>query len=155
MLTMHRVALAALMVAAGGASLTACGSTTTSSKPTTTSPTAAIKKSYTDFFAGTTSAATKISLLQNGREFADIIDGQASSSLAKSVQATVQKVTLTSGTTARVVYTLDVGGQPALKNQTGEAVKVGGHWLVGDGSFCGLLALEGVKNVPGCTSTAG
>jgi len=54
-------------------------------------------------------------------------------------------VTLVSSTTARVVYTITLGGQPALKNQTGTAVRVGGTWKVSDKSFCALLSLEGTK----------
>jgi hypothetical protein len=34
-------------------------------------------------------------------------------------------------------------------HQTGQAVKVHGHWVVGLSSFCGLLALEHVSP-PAC-----
>jgi hypothetical protein len=110
---------------------------------------ASIKKDWTTFFAGTTSAKAKIALLQNGPSFATIIEGQASSSMAESVKAKVSAVTLTSATKAKVRYSLTLGGEPALTNQTGVAVLQDKTWKVGDQSFCGLLALEQVKT-PAC-----
>lgn len=143
----------AALVMAGGL-LAACGSSSSAAPKPTPSPKAEITKSYTEFFSGASSAKTKIGLLQNGSTFAQVIDAQASSPLAKSAEAKVERVTLTSSTTAKVVYTIYLGGQAALKNQTGEAVKVDGHWEVGDGSFCALLALQGEKNLPMCPSGA-
>ena len=104
-----------------------------------------IKKDWVAFFAGSTSAKRKIALLQDGQNFARIISSQASSPVAASVTAKVAAVTVTSATRAKVHYTLDLGGQPALANQTGVAVLQGGTWKVGDQSFCALLALEQVK----------
>jgi hypothetical protein len=57
----------------------------------------------------------------------------------------VLSVSLTSKTQAKVRYTITLGGQPALSNQTGVAVLQGGTWKVGDQSFCALLALEQAK----------
>ncbi|HXR22554.1 MAG TPA: hypothetical protein VN786_08370 [Acidimicrobiales bacterium] len=112
-----------------------------------------IKTDWVTFFAGTTSVKQKIALLQNGQSFAGVIKSQASSPtiapLAKSVTATVASVTLTSATKAKVKYSLDLGGKPALSNQTGIAVLQKGTWKVGDQSFCALLALEGTT-APGC-----
>jgi hypothetical protein len=104
-----------------------------------------IKKDWVAFFAGSTSAKRKVALLQDGQSFAAVITSQASSPMAKIVTATVAAVTVTSATRAKVRYTLDLGGKPALANQTGTAVLQGGTWKVGDQSFCGLLALEQVK----------
>jgi hypothetical protein len=146
------VSLAALVMAGG--TLAACGSTSSTSSKPAPSPKAEITKSYTEFFSGSSPAKTKIELLQHGSAFKQIIDAQASSPLARSAKAKVQKVTLTSSTTAKVLYTIYLGGEPALKNQTGQAVKVDGHWEVGDGSFCALLALQGEKNLPMCPSGA-
>jgi hypothetical protein len=101
-----------------------------------------IKTDWITFFAGTTSVKQKIALLQNGQSFAGVIKSQAGSPLSKSVTATVASVTLTSATKAKVKYSLDLGGQPALANQTGIAVLQAGKWKVGDQSFCALLALE-------------
>jgi len=106
---------------------------------------AEITRNWTLFFSGSTPASKKIQLLQNGRRFASVIRAQAQSPLARSTKASVARVTLVSSTTARVVYTITLGGQPALKNQTGTAVRVGGTWKVSDKSFCALLSLEGTK----------
>ena len=109
-----------------------------------------IKTDWVTFFTGSTPAKQKIALLQNGKTFAGVIDSQASSPISKSVTATVASVTLTSKTKAKVKYSLDLGGMPALSNQTGIAVLQGGTWKVGDQSFCALLALEQTK-APGCS----
>jgi hypothetical protein len=112
-----------------------------------------IKTDWITFFAGSTPVKQKIALLQNGQSFAGVIKSQASSPtiapLAKSVSATVAGVTLTSATKAKVRYSLDLGGKPALTGQTGIAVLQGGTWKVGDQSFCALLALE-QTTAPGC-----
>jgi len=112
----------------------------------------AVTKVWLDFFAGSTPASTKILLLQNGQQFAAVINAQAGTALAKGTTATVTSVTQASPTTALVQYSILLGGKPALQNQTGEAVLVSGSWLVGEPSFCALLALEGSK-LPACAAT--
>jgi hypothetical protein len=124
---------------AGGGSTTPAGSVS-----------ASVTKSWTTFFDGSTPAATKIQLLQNGTQFASIINAQASSALASSAGAKVLSVTQTSSTAATVHYDILIGGTSALANQVGQAVLVDGGWKVGDTSFCALLALEQTKAV-GCS----
>jgi len=102
----------------------------------------AIGANWVTFFNGSTPAVKRITLLQNGQVFAKIIKSQVGSGLASSASAKVIKVTVESPTQAKVVYSILVGGQPALSNQTGVAVKQGGVWKVGDASFCGLLTVE-------------
>jgi len=141
-----------LMVA--GAVMAACGSTasgTIESNAKPPSPKTQIQRAFVTFFDGTAPARTKIKLLQNGSQFATVIDAQAKSSIAKGTSAKVSKVTIISPATASVVYTIYLGGQPALKDQSGEAVKLSGAWKVGDASFCGLISLEGTK-VPACAA---
>jgi CTP:molybdopterin cytidylyltransferase MocA len=106
---------------------------------------AKIKTDWVTFFAGTTTAQHKVALLQNGQSFAAVINDQASNPMSKSSGAKVLSVSLTSKTQAKVRYTITLGGQPALSNQTGVAVLQGGTWKVGDQSFCALLALEQAK----------
>ena len=72
-----------------------------------------------------------------------MIAGLAASPLAKSAKATVSNVEVTSPDKATVTYSVSIGGQPALTNQTGTAVLVDGQWKVGDASFCQLLSLQG------------
>ncbi|WP_298211291.1 hypothetical protein [Ferrimicrobium sp.] len=142
--------LTTLMTAS--ALLAACGSSSSSATPKKApSAKVTITKAFETFFDGTSPAGTKISLLQNGEEFTSVIKAQAGSSIAKGTSAKVSKVTLLSPAAATVVYTIYLAGQPALKNQSGEAVKVGGIWKVGDASFCGLISLEGTK-VPACAA---
>jgi hypothetical protein len=144
-----RAALAACLLALP-VLLAACGSkstATTSPSPTpstsmSASPTATITSAWQTFFSGTTPAASKITLLQNGQQFATVIQAQAGSPLAKATQAKVTAVTVTSPTTADVTYSIVQGGQVALPNQQGQAVLVSGVWKVSAPSFQALLKLE-------------
>ena len=74
------------------AAFAACGSSNTSSAsppPSTHSPpsaTALITANWEAFFSGKTSAAKKITLLQNGQAFATIINAQSGSSMASSAR---------------------------------------------------------------------
>ncbi len=124
---------------------------TTSSAATQTSAKNQIRANWVKFFAGTTSAQNKINLLQNGQQFAQVIQAQAQSATAKATTATVSNVSL-SGNTASVTYTIDINKQPALSNQKGQAVDVNGTWKVGDAAFCGLLQLSG-SVPPNCPAT--
>ena len=137
-----------LAIAVAGSALAGCGSSNHSTHAfTTRSPGAQaepqIKKVWTEFFSPSTPASTKISLLQNGQQFAPVINAQANSPLAKESAAQVSEVKLKSPETAIVTYTVTLAGKPALKNTTGIAVKSGSTWLVADASFCQLLKLEG------------
>jgi predicted enzyme related to lactoylglutathione lyase len=99
-----RAALAAcllalpVLVAACGSSSTAASASPSPAPAASTSgsPTAAITSAWQTFFSGATPAATKITLLQNGQQFATVIQAQAGSPLAKATQAKVTAVTVTS-----------------------------------------------------------
>ena len=100
--------------------------------------------------------AKRVSLLQNGQTFEPIIKAQAGSPLASSATSSVTSVTVESSAQAKVIYSILVGGSPALKNQPGVAVYQGGTWKVGDQSFCALLTLENNGKAPSaCASAAG
>jgi hypothetical protein len=114
----------------------------------------AIKNNWVTFFSGKTSAAQKIALLQNGEVFASVINNQAGSSLASSATATVSGVTLGSGGTATVKYSVGVSGA-SLPPTNGTAVYDNGVWKVGDVSFCYLLTLENGGTKPAVCSSAG
>jgi hypothetical protein len=126
------LALAGLAAGCGGSSTKAAASSSTEQ----------VKQVWTKFFEGSTSAATKIALLQNGQRFASVIQAEANSPLAKQTKVVVSKVTPVSPTRSTVLYTITLAGQPALPNQTGIAVKEGGKWKVSDQSFCTLLSLQ-------------
>lgn len=102
-----------------------------------------IKQVWTEFFSGSTPAAKKASLLQHGSLFSAAIEAQSKSPLASKSSATVTNVTLQGPSKAKVAYSIDLGGKPALTHQIGLAVKSNGSWKVGDASFCSLLKLGG------------
>jgi len=113
---------------------------------------AQITANWEAFFNGQTSAAKKISLLQNGQKFAAVINAQAGSGLASSAGAKVTAVVVNSATSATVTYDITLSGATALGNQTGTAVYESGTWKVGDVSFCQLLKLENAGTSPSVCS---
>ena len=139
---------------------------TAAASPTTAAPTtaascsaaAAITANWEAFFNAKTPTAKRVALLQDGSTFASVIKAQAGSGLAASATAKVTKVTVESATKAKVIYSILLGGQPALSNQTGVAVYQNGTWKVGVASFCGLLATENggsTANLPSACKSAG
>jgi hypothetical protein len=169
----HRALSGIFLACVLGAGVAACGNSSTSSAPKTSSPAASasspaasassstqsiIAANWTAFFNPKTPIAKRISLLQDGQEFAAIITSQASSGLASAVSAKVTKVTLVSPTQAKVTYSILESGQPVLSNQTGVAVYQDGTWKVGIASFCGLLAMENggkTSSLPAACKAAG
>lgn len=118
-----------------------------------------VAANWTAFFDAKTPVAKRVSLLEDGQQFASVIKSQAGGGLAASASAKVKKVDITSATQATVTYDILVGGQTALANRTGTAVKQDGTWKVGVDSFCGLLILENGGKTAGlpsaCKSAAG
>ena len=131
---------------AAGSSPTA-GSTAASGNDT-----ALVTANWVAFFDGKTSAAKKISLLENGQKFASIINAQAGSGIAASAGAKVHAVMVNSPAQATVHYDITLNGQTALGNQTGTAVYQDGMWKVGDVSFCQLLKIENGGTAPSVCS---
>jgi hypothetical protein len=126
-----------------------------SPSPTFTGAAAAIEANWVKFFDGSTPAAAKAALVQDGQKFLPLLEAQAKSPQGATSFASVQSVTLTSATQASVTYTSLFSGTPMLANQKGTAVLENGTWKVGLASFCALAALQsGGKAVPGCP-TAG
>jgi hypothetical protein len=173
----HRQALTVLGASVVAVAAAACGSsggtppssspsTTPAATPSATSPSAgtsspggsassAIAANWTAFFNFKTPTAKRIALLENGSQFATIIKGQAGQGLASTANAKVLSVSNVSTSQATVKYNILLGTTPALTNQMGTAVFQDGTWKVGDGSFCGLLHLEGLKPLPPACSSAG
>jgi hypothetical protein len=102
----------------------------------------AVTANWAAFFDPKTSAAQKASLVQNGSQFATVLDAQASNPQGAAASAKVTKVTLVSSSQAAVSYDILLSGTPVLSNQKSTAVYQDGTWKVGDASFCGLLTLE-------------
>jgi hypothetical protein len=129
------------------------------SAPSSSAPAAAggnakaqITANWEAFFNGSTGAAKKISVLQNGDKFSAIIKAQAGSGLASTAGAKVTAVVVNSATSATVSYNITLSGATALANQTGTAVYEDGIWKVGDISFCQLLKLENNGTAPSVCS---
>jgi hypothetical protein len=148
--TVARGTLLAVLFGVLAAVAAACGSSSASTPTPSTSPsvsaTEAIKANWEKFFAGATPAAQKIPLLENGQQFSQTIQAQAQSPLAKSTAAKVSSVKVTSPTTAAVKYSILLGTQVALADQSGQAVLQNGVWKVSAQSFQALLALEGAAS---------
>jgi len=144
------ILLVAAVAACGSSSSTPAASpssgmsTSATAAPTSTAgQIAVVKTNWETFFAGSTSATRKIELLQNGQQFAQVIQAQASSPLSKATTATVSAVRIVSPTKATVTYSILQGGQVALPDQSGQAVLQDGVWKVSAKSFSALLKLEG------------
>jgi len=141
--------------ASSAASSPATGSTAAASstgQAVSGDATAKITANWEAFFSGKTSAATKISLLENGQKFASIINAQAGSGIAASAGAKVHGVMVNSPAQATVHYDITLNGTTALGNQTGTAVYQDGKWKVGDVSFCQLLKIENGGTAPSVCS---
>lgn len=159
-------AVAALVVTACGSSSPSASTSTppstssstptaTSSTPATGSAQAAISANWTKFFAASTPVATRVSLLEDGSQFASIIQAQHDSTLAKAASAKVISVGMVSSSQALVKYDILADGAVALSNESGVAVLQDGTWKVGVQSFCGLLKLEDMKSLPSACSSSG
>jgi hypothetical protein len=116
----------------------AAGASTSSGNTTTK-----IETNWTAFFRGTTPATTKETLLQNGKKFATFLQTQSKTKTARLTTVRVTRVKLTSKTTARVTYTIYLGGSPVEPNVIGTALIQDKVWKVSDTSFCALVSLEG------------
>ncbi len=136
--------LAMLLLAAGcGSKSSPSSSPTPSTSPTPASAAAQIKANWETFFAAATPVAQRVGLLQNGQQFATVIQAQANSPLAQGSSAKVTAVTVVSPTKAKVTYSILLAGQVALADQKGEAILEAAVWKVSAKSFSALLALEG------------
>jgi hypothetical protein len=117
-----------------------------------------IAANWATFFNAKTPVAKRVSLLQNGSQFASIISSQAGGGLAAQATAKVTKVTLVSSTLASVTYSILLNGQSVLPNQAGVAVAQDGTWKVSVTSFCGLLKVENggkTSSLPAACKAAG
>ncbi len=127
----------------GSPAASATPSASASAQPTTgAAAIAAIKANWAAFFSSKTPISQRLALLQNGQQFAPVIQAQAKQALAQSATSKATAVTLGGTNQASVTYTILVGGTPALSGQHGVAVYQNGVWKVGVSSFCGLLKLE-------------
>jgi hypothetical protein len=162
-----RRSAAVLLACAAGVAAAGCGSSAPSAPaaPASSAPASspsgqaggqaggaaskAVAANWEAFFNAKTPVARRVSLLQDGSQFASIIKSQAGSGLAADATAKVTKVSMVSATQANVSYSILIAGQSALSGQSGVAVNQGGAWKVGVASFCGLLTLENAGKTSG------
>jgi hypothetical protein len=131
------------LVLVAGLALAGCGASMhTSTSGNTAAAEAQIKSAYQKFFSGQTSVSDRAAVLQDGAKFKSVIQAFASNPLAKNVNVTVSSVKLQGANTAKVVYTVKLGGA-GLPKQSGTAVLQNGTWKVGDASLCKLVSLQG------------
>lgn len=102
-----------------------------------------IKSNFASFFAAGTTMSERQALLQNGSQFAQPMQSEFTALAGQKPSLTINSVTLSNATTAQVNYTVNLNGQPVLKDQKGEAVEVNGKWLVSDSTLCQLFSLSG------------
>ncbi|WP_174183676.1 hypothetical protein [Nocardia barduliensis] len=146
------------------AALTGCGDDDESTAPASSTPAAttsaapaqadaatskAITDVYTSFFSPSTPPDQKAALVQKGDVFLPILQAQAGNPQSQGTSVTVSAVKLVDADNADVTYTLLMGGNPVLPNQTGQAVKDGGKWKVATATFCALMTLQGGTS-PAC-----
>lgn len=141
------------------ATLAACGSSGTGSgspggssaavapsgsgTPADAATKAAIAKAYATLFGTTATLSQAEAAVQHGGKFAAAIKKESQSSFAKKSGARVGTATLVSPNTAKVTFSVLVGGRPLLKDEPGYAIKEHGTWKVAAKTFCGLLKLNG------------
>lgn len=119
--------------------------TTGAGTPADATTKAAVTKAFSDFFDSKSTTAQSQNALQAGDQFTAVLTQQGTQSYAKKSAATVASVRLISPNTAKVVFTVTVGGQPLLPDAPGYAVRIDGSWKVAATTFCSLLTLEGDK----------
>jgi hypothetical protein len=124
--------------------------TTGAGTPADAATKTAITKAFQDFFDYQSTAQQSQDALQDGDRFTAVLTQQGTQSYAQKSAATVASASLLSPDTAKVVFTVSVGGQALLPDATGYAVRLNGSWKVAATTFCSLLELEGDK-APACS----
>lgn len=130
--------------------VTSSSATTRNAPADKAAATAQIKAAYRKFFSANAHTAGKY--LEDGQTLGRSFGALQKLASGATIKANVKTVTFTSPSSAQVTYALAVGGHPVFGSAPGQAVLVGGHWVVAKATFCGLAQLgvgQGHK-VPGC-----
>lgn len=126
------------------ASNTTARATTSAASPTVdAAATQAITQAYTTFFDGSVPPDKRAALVESGDIFLPILQAQSQNPQSSGTTVTVAAVKSTGANSADVSYTLLMGGNPVLPDQTGQAVNQNGTWKVAAATFCALLAIQG------------
>ena len=153
------IALLAVAVALAGCGGSSGGSSGGTAAPPSPSPTvdtvaadkAAVTVTWQGFFDGSAPVESHIALLEDGATFRPELTAQAKDPTNAPLRAKVTDVVI-NGTSATVTYDLtSKGGVVLLGGSTGEAVKIGGKWLVSKKTYCALVTLQDSSVAhPGC-----
>ncbi|MFI5720390.1 hypothetical protein [Nocardia sp. NPDC051750] len=136
------------------AAATSAPAATSSAAPAAASPETKkeITNAFVTFFDGKADPATRAGLVEKGDEFAPFLQGMAADPRAQGTSVTVSAVEVVDDKTADVTYTLLLGGNPVLPDQSGQAIKEGDTWKVASMTFCALLAVQGTgEAIPACS----
>ncbi|MFI7188215.1 hypothetical protein ACIBQ0_00655 [Nocardia nova] len=132
--------------AAATTSAAAPAAGTSAADPATTK---AVTDAYVLFFDAKQPADKRAAAVEKGDVFAPVLAAQANNPQAQGTSATVSKVVTVDAGHADVTYTLLMGGNPVLPDQSGQAVQENGQWKVAASTFCALLKLQG-GTAPAC-----
>jgi hypothetical protein len=123
---------------------TSAGSGTLTSSAALSPAVAAVTAAWQTFFSGAVPIPRRLTLLQDGQQFASFVRSEARTSVGSLVlqaSAKVSSVKLQPPGQASVTYTILLSGSPLEKNLHGTAVYTGGSWKVAVTTFCDLLRL--------------
>ena len=145
-----------VLAACGGSSGGVKSAPASSPSPTVDSSAvdiAAVSAAWEAFFKAGGATDDHIALLEDGAKFRAEITSAAKQPSNAFLHAKVTKVVVT-GAKAAVTYDLLTKGEVVLLGGAGgEAVKVGGRWLVSKATYCQLISLQDPTVAhPGCTS---
>ena len=113
--------------------------------------TEAITTAYETFFNGAAPIEERTKYVENSATFGPVLAQMSQNPQAAGTTATVQEITLDTPEHANVTWDLNIGGNPVLPGQAGEAVLVDGTWVVAGVTFCTILAVQGSgEAIPGC-----
>jgi hypothetical protein len=104
-----------------------------------------IETNWTNFFAAATSLQGRENLLQNGSKYSQLIQAEFTSLASEKSSAVISSISIPNKTTANLVYTIDLNGQPVVNNVNGQALFVNNQWQVSDKTLCDLISLSGSK----------
>jgi uncharacterized membrane protein YeiB len=104
-----------------------------------------INTNWSAFFAASTTLTAREKILQNGSQFSQPIQTEFNAFSNEGSSASISSIKYANKTTANVIYTVFLGGQPVLKDQPGQALLINNVWKISDSTLCQLLTLGGTK----------
>ncbi|WP_127356986.1 hypothetical protein [Actinacidiphila soli] len=100
-----------------------------------------VRKNWEAFFASTTPLDAKVALVENGEQYALMVQGFADDKRASQFRAQVHDVAFASSAEAEVTYDLSRQGRAVKTGARGMAVSQDGTWKVSVETLCALSQL--------------